>query len=601
MCYAVVSRGCALVFCGMKHLMYLTALVLLACVACKKEGRPEGSLRPALGGKYQGGTFRVNETGELSSLDPVRINDVTSAHIAQNIYDNLLQFDEHLRLQPDLAHSWEVSADGLEYTYHLRNDVWFHDNACFPDGKGRKFTAHDAKYSLTRNCDARTKTKSYDYFRGKVQGADAYYEATRKANAENPSKVSGVSGFVVDNDTTFRIRLTAPFAPFENYVGLTAMAIHAREAVEKYGEDFGQNPVGTGAFAFVRWQPDRDLTLKRNERYWKFDEVGNRLPLLDGVRFSFLKDDKLQLLEFAAGNLEESYKIANEFFGDIVDENKKPKGTWAKYKLLHVPAVATQYYGFLNTSEAFKDKRVRQAFNYAVDRNRIIKYVLRGQAFGPAEHGLVPPAMPDYPTSTVKGYAFDPLRAKQLMTDAGYPNGKGFPPVTLQLNSGGGRNTSVAEAVQNMLMEHLNVRVDLVQVEFAQHLDAIDNGKAPFFRLGWVGDYPDPESFLNLYNGKLVPTDGSMSPINSVRYVNPAYDAMLQRALAETDHAKRMILYRDAEQIAIADAPMLLLFHDEDFRFVQPYVRDYRNNSMDQRPYRYIWFDASLLPAPVKQ
>lgn len=584
----------------MNHLLRVTALLLLLCVGCKKEGRPEGSLRPAQGGKYYGGIFRVNETGELSSLDPVRINDVTSAHIAQNIYDNLLQFDEHLRLQPDLAHRWEVSADGLEYTYHLRNDVWFHDNPCFPDGKGRKFTAHDVKYSFTRNCDARAKTKSYDYFRGKVQGVDDFYEASRKDDEENPVKVKEVTGFIVENDTTFKVRLTAPFAPFENYVGLTAMGIHCREAVEKYGEDYGQNPVGTGPFSFVRWQPDRDLTLTRNSRYWKFDEVGNRLPLLDGIRFSFLKDDKLQLLEFAAGNLEESYRIANEFFGDIVDENKNPKGVWAKYTLLHVPAISTQFYGFLTTSKEFNDKRVRQAFNYAVDRKRIIKYVLRGQAYGPAEHGLVPPSMPEYPTSTVKGYSFDPLLAKRLLAEAGFPNGKGFPTVTLQLNSGGGRNVSVAEAVQNMLMEHLNVKVELLQVEFAQHLEAIDHGRTPFYRLGWVGDYPDPETFLNLYNGKLVPKDGGISPINAVRYVNPRYDAMLQRALAETDHTKRMNLYRDAEQIAISDAPMLLLFNDEDYRFVQPYVRDYRNNSMDQRPYRYIWFDPAAIPALKK-
>lgn len=579
----------------MKTICVIVTLAMVVLAGCKKTGRPEGELRPALGGKYYGGIFRVNEVGELSSLDPVRINDVTSAHIAQNIYDNLLQFDEHLRLQPDLAKSWEVSVDGLEYTYHLRTDVWFHDNACFPNGKGKKFTAHDVKYSLTRNCDARTKTKSYDYFRGKVQGADAYYDASRAADAEHPMRLREITGFIVVDDSTFRIRLTAPFAPFENYVGLTAMAIHAREAVEKYGEDYGQNPVGTGPFYFVRWQPDRDLTLKRNERYWKFDEAGNRLPMLDGVRFSFLKDDKLQLLEFAAGNLEESYRIANEFFGDIVDENKNPKGVWAKYPLLHVPAVATQYYGFLTTSDAFKDKRVRQAFNYAIDRKRIIKYVLRGQAYGPAENGLVPPAMPDYPTTTIKGYAFNPALAKRLLAEAGFPNGKGFPAVTLQLNSGGGRNTSVAEAVQNMLTEHLNIRVDLLQVEFAQHLDAIDNGKAPFYRLGWVGDYPDPETFLNLFNGKLVPTDGGISPINSVRYVNPKYDEMLQRALATTDHTARMNIYRDAEQIAVNDAPMLLLFHDEDYRFIQPYVRDYRNNSMDQRPYRFIWFDAAAV------
>jgi peptide/nickel transport system substrate-binding protein len=144
-----------------------------------------------------------------------------------------------------------------------------------------------------------------------------------------------------------------------------------------------------------------------------------------------------------------------------------------------------------------------------------------------------------------------------------------------------------------MLAEHLNVSIELTQVEFAQHLERIDAGQTGFYRLGWVGDYPDPETFLNLFYGKLVPKDGGVSPINSVRYVNPAFDAMFEQAIGTTDHAARMDLFRQAEQIAIDDAPMLILFYDEDYRLVQRYVRDYRNNAMDKRPYKFIWFDAS--------
>jgi peptide/nickel transport system substrate-binding protein len=363
--------------------------------------------------------------------------------------------------------------------------------------------------------------------------------------------------------------------------------------VEHYGKDFFQHPVGTGPFAFESWSPDQHLMLRRNPKYWMLDDHGNRLPLLDGVRFSFMKDDKMQLLEFQGGNLEESYRIPNEFFADIVDERKQLKGPFARFTLLRVPSVGTQYYGMLMTDPVFRDKRIRQAFNYAVDRSRIIRYVLRGQAFGPATHGLVPPALPGYPADRVKGYTFDPVTARALLAEAGYPDGKGFPKVTLQLNAGGGRNAQVAEAIQGMLAEHLNVSIELTQVEFAQHLERIDAGQTGFYRLGWVGDYPDPETFLNLFYGKLVPKDGGVSPINSVRYVNPAFDAVFEQAIGTTDHAARMDLFRQAEQIAIDDAPMLILFYDEDYRLVQRYVRDYRNNAMDKRPYKFIWFDAS--------
>ncbi|MCX6140144.1 MAG: ABC transporter substrate-binding protein [Candidatus Kapabacteria bacterium] len=542
----------------MKTVLIIMSIVLI-CTSCTEPGKPEGTLRPAKGGRYYGGIYRENENGELSSLDPARINDVTSSHIVINIYDQLIGFDSALTIKPMLAKEWFISTDGMTYTYILRNNAVFHDDPCFPNGKGRRVTAEDVRYSLTRVCDVRAKTKSDSYFRDRVVGASAYYDATREASKSgNAPTVKGVAGFVAVDDTTFLIRLEKPFAPFEYTVAQTSMGIVAREAVERYGGDV--------------------------------DEYGNRLPYLDGLRFSFMKDDKMQLLEFTAGNLEESYRIPNEFFADIVDENKNPKGKWAKYRLLHVTALSTQFYGMVTSDAVFKDKRIRQAFNYAVDRNRIIRYVLKGQAASPAHHGLVPPSMPGYESDSVRGYSFDPVRAQALLAEAGYPQGKGFPEVTLQLNAGGGRNVSVAEAIQGMLKEHLNVNVKLLQVEFAQHLESIDNAQAPFYRLGWVADYPDPETFLNLYHGRLVPPPGRPSPINSTRFQNAQFDELFEQALSTTDRPKRMKLYREAEQIAIDNAPMLLIFNDEDYRFIQPYVKGHPSNSMDRMNHHRTWF-----------
>ena len=496
----------------MRFVLSVVTLALLV-IGCTEPGKPEGTFRPAKGGKQYGGIYRTNETGEMSSLDPVRINDVTSSHVASNIYDNLVRFDADLNLQPQLATSFEISEDGTQYTYHLRTDVYFHDDPCFPSGKGRRMVASDVQYSLSRVCDFRTGSKNASYFLGKVQGAQEFQDATREAfETGEPSSIERVRGFVVVDDSTFRIDLIQPFAPFENYPALTSMGIHPREAVEMYGDDFMQHPVGTGPFRFVSWTPDRKLELIRNPNYWSVDEHGNQLPFLDGVRFTYIKDDKLQLLEFVAGKLEESYRVPNEFFADIVDENKNPKGKYTKYKLLHVPGLSTQYYGFLQTDEVFKNVLVRRAFNHAVDRRRIIRYVLHGQAAGPAEHGLVPSSMPGYDHDSVRGYQFDPDLARSELAEAGFPGGEGFPEVTLQLNSGGGRNVQIAEAIQGMLKEHLNVNVKLLQVEFAQHLGKIDAGQAAFYRLGWIADYPDPETFLQLYYGRLVPTGGGTKP-----------------------------------------------------------------------------------------
>ncbi len=568
----------------------LYAAATLFFLGCARDSVVD-QLRPAAGDRFYGGTYRVNEVGEVRSLDPVQINDVTSAHVAEQIYDKLLTLDEHLRLQPELAERWEVSPDGRVYRYFLRRGVYFHDNPCFPGGKGREVTAEDVKYSLTRACDFRTGTLGYDYFRGKVEGADAYFEATRRAaQSGREPEVKEVSGFVVRDRYTFEIHLRRPFAPFEYYVSLVTFAIVPREAVEYYGADFARHPVGSGPFIFVSWTPDRELRLRRNPRYWQQDEYGNTLPYLEAIRFRFIKDEKTQLLEFRQGNLEECYRIPAEFFPQVVDERGEPRGEWRRFQLLRVPALATQYYGMLTRHPIFRDKRVRQALAYAIDRERIVRYVLRGQAGEPGHYGLVPPSMPDYPARSIRGYHFDPERARQLLAEAGYPGGRGFPRLTLQLNAGGGRNVQVAEAVQAMLREHLGIEVELRQVEFAQHLREIDAGRVPFFRLGWVADYPDPENFLNLFYGKLVPDrDEDISPINSTRYRNPAFDALFEEALVTTDRQRRMELYRQAEQLALDDAPLLVLFYDEDYRLLQPYVAGYRNNAMDRRFYKYVW------------
>ncbi len=578
-----------------RHCLYAAvAVVFMAIAGCGgKKTEPENAaqFRAAKGGKFYGGVYRTNEVGELRSLDPVGVNDVTSHHIAHQIYDLLLDFDENLRLQPELAKSWEISSDGLTYTYHLRAGVQFHDNPCFANGKGRLFTSADVKYSFTRVCDARTGTLGYDYFRGKVAGADAYYNATQAVMKGGSPAVGEVTGFIAKDDTTFQIHLVKPFAPFENYAALGMAYIHPHEAVEKYGKDFFQHPVGTGAFRFVSWTPDRECILERNPKYWKTDDDGNRLPYLDKIQFSFIKDDKSQLFEMRSGNLEECYRIPSEFFQSVVSEDKKPKGEYAKFQLLHLPAMATQYYGMLVKSKEFGDGRVRRAFSMAIDRERIIKYVLKGQAYSAGIHGLVPPSMPDYPTDSIKGYDFDPNAARALLAEAGFPNGVGIDPITLQLNSGGGRNLQIAEAIQAMLKDNLGVAIELKQVEFAKHLDEIDAGRASFFRLGWVADYPDPENFLNLMYGALVPDDDKPSPINHTRYRKLEFDKIFEQAISTTDRAARFKLYRQAEQIGMNDAPMIIVFYDEDYRLLAPYVEGYRNNAMDRRSYEFIWLN----------
>ena len=575
---------------AVKTSLFILIFSLLALSCGKKSGNE--NLVELKGGIKGGGIFVANELENIRSLDPVGINDVVSHHVSHQIYDGLIDLDTTLQIIPMLAKRWEISPDGLTYTFYLRNDVTFHDNECFPGGKGRKFIAQDVVYSFTRVLDPRTGSLGFDFYKNYVEGAKEYNEEISKATSEKREpKLAEVTGYKALNDTTFQIKLKKSFAPFIYYMCQGFAYIVPKEAVEKYGKDYFQNPVGTGPFVFQNWTPDLEINLKRNPNYWDKDTHGNQIPYLEGVKFRFIKDLSQQLLEFKNGNLYESYRIPNELFKSIVNEDKTLTPEYSQFTVQRKTALSTQYYGFLVTSKTFSDVRVRQAFNYAIDREKILKYVLNGSATDPAIYGMVPPVMPNYNAKQVKGYTFDLVKAKQLMTEAGYPGGKGFPEVTLNINEGGGRNTQIAEAIQDMLKE-IGVTVKLQLLQFAQHLDNIDAGRSDFYRLGWNADYPDPETFLNLFYGKNVPANPKdVSPINSFRYVNPQYDALFEKAIATVDIAERNKLYEQAEQLAVNDAVCLFIYYDEDWRLVQSFVRGFALDPMHRVNMRFTWLD----------
>ena len=576
-------------------LLFSTPL-LTGCGGGSDDDSTGGEGRQGAGEVRYGGVYRFNETDGIKTLDPVAMTDAPSHHIVHQMAELLVDFDSDLNLVPELAESWEVSEDGKTYTYHLRRGVRFHDDECFPDGKGREMTAQDVKYSFDRILDARALSKGSDYFRDRVVGAADYYAATSTSPESVPD--GGVPGFRVVDDYTFAIDLIAPFQPFQYYPTLGFCYVYPREAVEHYGQEFQRNLVATGPFVLKSWEDGREIYMERNPNYWGADSEGNALPYLDAVSVSFIGDQSTMLSEFRNGNLEENYRIPNDYIQAIFqprqpgsDDEWVTIGEYQDFVVQQVVELSSQYYGMLTTSEVFNDPRVRQAFNYAIDRERIVEFVMKGQAAGVANHGLVPPSMPDYPIDEVKGYDFDPEKARALLAEAGFENGAGFPAVSLQVNEGGGRNTTLAEAIKEELKKNLGVDIGLDIVQWSQHLERIDAGDAPFFRLGWIADYPEPDNFLNLLYGKNARPEGEISPINSTRYNNPEFDRLYEQALTTADRTERMKLYAQAEQIAVNDAPMLWIYYDMQFRLLQPWVRNYHSNAMNRVDLREVWLD----------
>ncbi|MDZ4846396.1 MAG: ABC transporter substrate-binding protein [Chitinophagales bacterium] len=597
-------------------------IVLLA--SCNLGGNKHSDkLTPAQGGRNYGGVLRVNETEFFRSLYPLNITEVGGHRITNQIYEGLVRFDQaDLTVKPCLAERWEMDSSGLVYTFHLHKGVKFHDDACFPEGKGREVTAHDFEYCLTKLCTPDVSNQGFWVFKDKVKGANNYYlsreyeslkqtAAKYSANSEDEnylsaaarikeleekhagdisSKPEKLAGVTVVDDSTVKVELEKFFPGFLQMLALPFTAVFPKEAVEKYGNDLRAKAVGTGPFRIKALREDEVVIMEKNPNYWGKDEFGNQLPLLSGIKVTFIKEQKAELLALKKGDLDFVYKLPLEMVEEIVDKQGNLLGEYQKFQVQVKSTLATLYYGFLNVDTVFSNKDVRIAFNYAIDRQKIVDFTVKGCAL-PAFNGIVPPSITGYDANTVKGYDYNPEKARTHLAKAGYPDGKGFPELTLQINSGGGTNEQIAEAVQKMLQETLNIRVNITKLPFAQHLENLETGKTQFWRLGWIADYPDPENFLTLFfSGHIPPKLSDKSYLNSTRYRNPVYDSLFTLAINTVDDAKRFALYAQADQVMINDAPIMPIYYYKDYRLLQSRVQNYPQNAMEFRLYREVWF-----------
>jgi oligopeptide transport system substrate-binding protein len=567
-------------------ILFLIVAALSSCGSGNKA--EEATLVPGKNGVYYGGTLKINEVEYFKSLYPLNITEVTAHRTITQIYEGLVGFvQKDLSIEPVLAESWDISEDGKTYTFHLRKGVKFHDDPCFADGKGREVTAKDFKYCLDRACFKNpSDNQGYKFAVDIIKGAQEYYDKSGSGKLDP----KGVSGVRVIDDYTLQIELVQPYSALLSRLALPWANVYPEEAVKMYGTEMRVNTVGTGPFKVKTLKENQVIFLERNPNYWGKDEHGNQLPYLDLVKISFITESKKELEQFEAGELDMVYRLPLESKDNIADINDKPIGNYQKYQLQSMPNLAIQYYGFLNVDSIFSNKLVRQAFCYAIDRKKICDFTLKGTGF-PAIYGFVPPGTGSYDATKVKGYDYNPEKARALMAEAGYANGAGFPNITLQINSGGKRNESVAEAVEKMLEENLNIQVEITRMSFAQHTEAVEAAKVNFYRMGWVADYPDPENFLTLFDGKWFEPDLSVKTyINSYRYKSDAYDAAFHGALASTNEVERNDLYAQADQIAINDAVVLPIFYDKDYRLLQPNVRNFYQNAMEHRNAKDVYF-----------
>ncbi len=532
------------------------------------------------GGKFKGGVLRLNSIEDYTSLFPVAINDIYSTHIAGQCYEGLFKFNQKtLEAEPCLAESFDIDNTKKVYTFHLRKGVMFHDDACFPEGKGREMNANDFKYCFEFLCSDHEENKWPTLFRDRLVGAHEYAAGTAKT----------VEGIKVIDNYTFELTLVDPFAGLPDLLAVLAAAVYPKEAIDKYQYSGMHNyMVGTGPFIATTLKNGENVEFVRNEKYWKKDEFGNQLPYLAKVTFSFIKTKPEELKSFQDGNLDMVWGLPVEEIPNIMASFEEAlEGKNREFDLQSVNSLNIQYYGFLFTSETFSDVRVRKAFNYAVDRDSLVEFVLQGEGI-PAHHGFVPP-MSGYPTDAVKGFEYNPKLAAQLMKEAGFNGGKGFPEVTLHLNSSGGTNEKIAAYMQGMLKKNLGVTVNLDVIPMAELHPKAERGELDFWRFGWIADYPDPSNFLYLFHGKNIDSTKETS-INYFRYYNPKFDELYEAALKEIDDKKRMQLYSQCDQLLIDDAVVMPLLFNVDIRLINPEVTDFDINELEYRDLSVVYF-----------
>jgi oligopeptide transport system substrate-binding protein len=472
------------------------------------------------------------------TLDPDLSGDATSAEYVVEIFSGLVTFDRDLNLVPDLAERWEMSDDGTVYTFFLRQNARFHN--------GKPVRAQDFKWSFERACDPRTRSTTADIYLGDIIGCKDKLRG----------KVNEVKGVQVIDDYTLEITIDQPRAYFLDKLTYPTAYVLDQENIERGGLTWTDKPNGTGPFKLAEYRFGELLVLERNENYYREPK-----PKLD--RINFVLSGGSLMVGYEQGELDMTPVGLNDI--ERVTDPTNPLN-----KELHeVDTIGIFYIGLNVNQPPFDDVKVRQAFTYALDRERIINVVYKETV--PVAWGIIPPRMPNYKNPDLKPLQYDPEKARELIAESKYGDVSEFPDITLHALGAGGATGRIIEAIAASYEENLGVKIEIQQTDWATFLSDLNRPDNPDQmwggQAGWIADYPDPHDFLDV-NFRC----GSV--LNHTGYCNSQVDELLDQAAAEEkDAGRREELYRQVEQIVVDEAPWVPLFFGVDNWLVKPYVK----------------------------
>jgi peptide/nickel transport system substrate-binding protein len=516
--------------------------------------------------KTKAPVFRYNESNGISSLDPAYARDLESMWACNQLFDGLLRLDSQLRVQPCLAKAYSLSMDGTEYTFTLRTDVFFHPDSCFGPSGTRRFKASDAVFSFQRILDQGTASPGSWIFDALAQPVD--------------------SAIFAINDSTLLIRLQQPFPAFPGLLTTQYANIVPKEAIASYGEDFRAHPIGTGPFKFAFWMEDVALVFHRNANYWEFDEKGNKLPYLEAVKIDFVRDMNAEFM----GLLKGDYDFMSGIHPSFKDELLSPFGELNpvytdRIRFQKVPFIKTDYIGILVDPEIplarnhpIFDSRIRRAINLGIDRRKMVRY-LRNNSVFPAESGFVPPGLPGFKANQ-SSLSYKPDEARRLLAEAGYPGGKGLPPIEIATTSD---YVDICEFIQHDL-QILGIPVEINVLPGGTHRELVAKSELLAFRKSWLADYADAGNFLGLFYSENFCPQGP----NYTHFSDPDFDSLFLAAQKEPSDSLRNLLFARMDSIVTAQAPVIPLYYDQVSHFVRREISGLETNPINMLDLRRV-------------
>lgn len=556
--------------------LFLFTAASILIVSCGKQEEKDD--RPV--SEKAGGKIVLAEIAKPLSLFPHKLTRIEEALICNQVYEPLIRLNaKTMDLIPALAEKWEISKDGKHIKFYLRKGVRFQDDPCFKSGKGREITTADIKYTFEKLCvDNASNYHFYTICNDRIVGAKEYNEAMK--NVKESQEKPEIKGLKIIDDYTFTIDLMYPnYQSFLQLLATPIAAIIPKEGYEQYGDklDFGAGPYRIEK----NLSNENQLVLLKNKHYYAVDKDGFALPYIDTIIIKYFENTEDAITAFLNHQVDVVNDIPNSAAKRVVENHINAFQKTPPEYIIDVSSQMFVQYILINTHlYPFDNLKVRRAINYALDRNKIIEKAFNGQAL-PGIYGITPPAFKNYDISKIKAYDLDVQKARQLLKEAGYPDGKGFPTVTIYTNKGFSKTQAAINEMQRQLKENLNINVIFESLPLPIKFYLEQKNKGHFFRQGWVADFPSPENFLSIFYGKYVSLDTSKVYFpNTQRYINPVFDEMYEKGRDAVNKDTAYQYFMQAEQILMDDAPLIVLWYEASYRLYNNRVKDLYMNPM---------------------